>query len=962
MELLHLLKLRLRFTRETQLHFFHHPALYAALMDRLGTPRDFPSGVAIYTPERGRVVYRRNEPYHLGVALAPGGPISPQRFARLIASPPSSDFGRTDKAPFSNNYEVERVTDIIANRPLSKSHPQSLTLNMVQDKADALSKKRDITIRFLSPLLILRSPVASKTFLMDGDVFLPGKFFERVAQRVREWWPALFSKNLQVPASYSVLLTENRLIRTDVAYPKKRLLGSSGSITLHFDRAVGEWALPILLAGIVGIGKGRNMGQGRFEVAGHAPHGDWPPKPARTILERSADMDNIVLARQALTEAGPAPGIDDVGREEFLDSLTTDMPKLTSALRKNKVAPNPLRGLVIREQQEETGKVKLRPLAIPTMRDRFLQRAVLQEMQPAIEQLLEDSSFAYRKGLSHRHAKRSVLQAREQGYKYILDADIRAFFDEVDWDKLLLRLEAYFGDDPVVAALLCWCKAPVAFEGRNIERIKGLPQGAVIAPILANLYLDRFDEVIEAKGFRLVRFADDFIIMGKNESDLELARKTVTEELHKLGLALNDDKTAETAFDRGFRFLGSLFCRSVVLDVEKSGKTSEVLKSMPVNAMQTGDSVKLSGWLSDFVESKGKDPERKEEDRASHHRWHAPIAPPSIERKPIYVVSGDAKLIGKKRGLYIERKDNPPLMVAWSEISELVLLGGKYIGSSVMQRALRHRIPIALHKWDGTPLGLVLPDKVRSPSPITLLQWKWSEDSAGSLNVSRKLVSAKIRNTRMLARRRKEDNVPRLLEQLSAMISRAEKAADPDMLRGIEGQAAHAYFSQWPQWLKGNLPAFTGRTTRGAEDPVNVMLNFLYTQLFRLTHTTIFSVGLDPYLGVLHQGKGRYAALAADLMEPFRFVVDRVAINAVNHGEVKNSDFVRKQKGPYRVMMTAKTVKLLLLRFEDQLAREVSDTTNKTDTLRGHLYRQAMSLRRYIDGSELSFDAFQMKW
>ncbi len=963
MELLHLLKLRLRFTRETQMHFFHHPALYAALMDRLDTPEVFPPGVAIHTPERGRVHYRQDEPYHLGAALLPGGDISPRRFARLIASPPTSDYGKTYKAPFGDNYTLESATDLVSDNPLFESPPRPLTLDMATKAADALAAEKDVTLRFLSPLLILRSPVASKKYLMDGEVFLPLKFLERVAQSVSEWWPdAPFAKLLHSPTNGTAALTDNRLIRTDVAYPKKRLLGASGSVTLRFEDSVGEWALPLLLAGIVGIGKGRNMGQGRFEIIGHSLSRNWPPKPVRTIMERAANADNIALARQALTKAGPAPGVDDVGKEDFLDSLTFEIPRLTSALRKCKLEPQPLRGLIVRERNPETGGIKLRPLAIPTLRDRFLQRAVLQELEPAIEQLLEDSSFAYRRGLSHRKAKHSVEQAHEQGYEYVLDADIRSFFDEVDWEKLRTRLEAYFGDDPVVDALLSWCRAPVEFEGRTIERVKGLPQGAVVAPILANLYLDQFDEAIDAMGLKLVRFADDFVVMGRNESDLDLAKRTVTTELRKLGLALNEDKTDETTFDEGFRFLGSVFCRSMVLDVEKPGKASAILEKMPEDVVHAGTPIKLSGWLSDFTKGKAGKPEHEIADRRMLHRWRAPIAPPSIERKPIYVISRGVKLIGRKRGLYVEREDDSPMMIGWSEISELVLLGGKYISSSVMQRALRHRVPIALHKWDGTPLGLVLPDKVRSPSPVTLLQWKWSEDSDAGLDVSRKLIAAKIRNTRMLVRRRKEDGIERLLEQLKAMATQAEKARDPDSLRGVEGRAAHAYFSQWPTWLKGDLPGFPGRTTRGAEDPVNVMLNFLYTQLFRLTHTTIFSVGLDPYLGVLHEGKGRYAALAADLMEPFRFVVDRVVLNAVNHGEVKDKDFIRKEKGPYKLMLASSALKLLLARFEELMSREVSDTAEKNDTFRGHLYRQTMSLRRFIDGSEDIFTAFRMKW
>src|SRR5690606_20139801 len=118
----------------------------------------------------------------------------------------------------------------------------------------------------------------------------------------------------------------------------------------------------------------------------------------------------------------------------------------------------------------------------------------------------------------------------------------------------------------IVDVLLAWVKAPVEFGGRTIERISGLPQGAVIAPLLANLYLDSFDEAIRARGYRMVRYADDFVILCRSAEDVAAARAAVTDELEKLRLELSGAKTASASFAAGFRFLGYLFCRSLVLD------------------------------------------------------------------------------------------------------------------------------------------------------------------------------------------------------------------------------------------------------------------------------------------------------------------------------------------------------------------------------------------------------------
>jgi CRISP-associated protein Cas1 len=484
-----LLQFTLRFTSPVNLHFFHHPAMYAAIMDRLGNPKTFPKGVWLYCPERGRVHYRPGEPYRFGLALTPGAALSPGRIVRLLKSPPVTAFGKAQGAPFGDNFRVEQVLDVVTGSPL-RGDAAWLDMASLQPGATALSKEEEITLTWLSPLLIHRTPLNSRQFVMDGDVFDPEKLMDWVARTVRECWP-----DVAIPESADVRVVENHMIRADVSYPKKRLLGAAGSVRLEFKGSVGDWALPLLLSGIAGVGKARNMGQGRFAVEKFPIHPSWPPLPAKTLLERAAEPENLERVLEAMQGAGPSPGVDDVGLEEFQDALTVTLPKLTSSLCKGKIEPDPLRGLIIRNKKED-GKEKLRPLAIPTMRDRFLQRAVLEELTPAAEMLFEDASFAYRKGLSYKTARQHVAMARRDGFTHVLDADIRAFFDCVDWSKLQDRIAGFFGDDPVVDALMAWVKAPVSFEGCLVERDRGLPQGSVVSPLLANLYLDVLDRVV----------------------------------------------------------------------------------------------------------------------------------------------------------------------------------------------------------------------------------------------------------------------------------------------------------------------------------------------------------------------------------------------------------------------------------------------------------------------------------
>ena len=258
-----------------------------------------------------------------------------------------TSFGKAQGAPFGDNFRVEQVLDVVAGSPLRED---AIWLDMasVQSIAAALSKEKTITLTWLSPLLIHRTPLNSRQFVMDGEVFDPVKLMDRVARTVRECWP-----DIAIPESAKVRVAENHMIRADVSYPPKRLLGAAGSIRLEFGGSVGDWALPLLLSGLVGVGKARNMGQGRFSVEGFPIHPSWPPLPAKTLLERAATPENLERSWKAMLKAGPRPGVDNLGPEEFQDALTEMLPEVNTDLSGGTVEPDALCGRIIQEKEND---------------------------------------------------------------------------------------------------------------------------------------------------------------------------------------------------------------------------------------------------------------------------------------------------------------------------------------------------------------------------------------------------------------------------------------------------------------------------------------------------------------------------------------------------------------------------------------------------------------------------------
>ncbi len=198
-----------------------------------------------------------------------------------------------------------------------------------------------------------------------------------------------------------------------------------------------------------------------------------------------------------------------------------------------------------------------RRIVIPAVTDRVLQRAALEILDPLFDRDFLACSYGYRRGRSLHHALRAIIAYRDLGYLNVLDADIDDFFNQIDHELLFARIEEKV-DDPVVRRLLrLWIEPRAPRRGRPI----GVPLGSPISPLLSNLYLHPMDRQLLLARWKLVRYADDFIVLTKTPAEAERARQIVADILAGLRLRLKDAKTRVASFDEGFEFLGIRFYR-----------------------------------------------------------------------------------------------------------------------------------------------------------------------------------------------------------------------------------------------------------------------------------------------------------------------------------------------------------------------------------------------------------------
>lgn len=269
-----------------------------------------------------------------------------------------------------------------------------------------------------------------------------------------------------------------------------------------------------------------------------------------TVLERS----NLRRAFERVQANGGCRGADGMTLGRFAANLESELDRLQDRLLRRVYHPFPL--LQIHVPKKSGG---LRPLCVPTVRDRVAQTAVDQVVRPLFEAEFEDSSYAYRCGRSVRDAVRKVCELRDQGYRWLVDGDIDDCFGSLPHERLLSRLAHLLTDPDLFELFALWIRAEV-YDGQRVFTLeRGIPQGSVVSPLLANLLLDELDESLALFEQVIVRYADDFLVLCRDQSRAEGALEVTDALLDGLGLDLNRDKTAITHFGQGFKFLGALF-------------------------------------------------------------------------------------------------------------------------------------------------------------------------------------------------------------------------------------------------------------------------------------------------------------------------------------------------------------------------------------------------------------------
>ena len=253
-----------------------------------------------------------------------------------------------------------------------------------------------------------------------------------------------------------------------------------------------------------------------------------------------------------------AAGVDHVTVTMFDDRREENLKTLIEELRSGRYRPQQIR----RHYIPKPGSQEKRPLGIPTVRDRVVQTALQMVLEPIFERDFAEHSYGFRPGRGCKDALRRVDQLLKEGYTYIVDADLKSYFDTIPHDRLMTRVGQKVSDGRVLSLIAQFLEQGVLDGLREWTPEEGTPQGACLSPLLSNIYLDELDHLMAQRGFEMVRYADDFVILCRSPEDAAEALAVVQQWTAEADLKLHPDKTKIVdAKTEAFDFLGYRFQR-----------------------------------------------------------------------------------------------------------------------------------------------------------------------------------------------------------------------------------------------------------------------------------------------------------------------------------------------------------------------------------------------------------------
>lgn len=614
--------------------------------------------------------------------------------------------------------------------------------------------------------------------------------------------------------------------------------------------------------------------------------------------------EHLISAWESVKRGSPAAGVDGITVELFSGIAQEQIRSMQKQLHRECYITSPARGFYL---AKPNGGQRL--IGISTVRDRILQRYLLQSIYPKLESVYSEVCHAYRLGYSIHTAIAQMMAAYQHQPAWIVKADIEKFFDRLVWSLLLSQLEQLRIPAMTIQLIEQHLRAGILLHGQKLSINQGVLQGSILSGALANLYLSQFDRACLDYGIQLVRYGDDCVAVCQSWMQANHALNVITNLLEDIYLTAHPEKTRILAPDEAFVFLGHRFqSGQVEAPAWKKSASSETKRSKPAR-VPTGKAKACS-----IVKSSDK----KRRKTSSDIYWREPMT-------TLYITDQGSYLKVEHQQFQVFHKQDLKCCVPVNRVSHVVLFGCCNLSHGAVSLALQRRIPILYLSSNGRYFGRLETEGHAQVDYLTQ-QVQKSLDPEFARRQAQSIILAKMHNSRILLqrlnRRRKTEIATQVIQELLELMQKVRSTTSIESMLGYEGLAANRYFQAYSTLLNGKFE-FEKRTRRPPTDPVNSLMSLGYTLLSQNIHSMVEAAGLHTHFGNLHQPQKTRPSLVCDLVEEFRaLVVDSFVAYLINSNIFTPEDFTPPdERGG--VYLFPDGLKKFLKHWEDKLQERI---------------------------------------
>lgn len=510
--------------------------------------------VWVHPMDYGVLSYEEDEPIYIGLSF----PIKYAEAIEKLLRNFNNYTGLTGHFQPTETVMLEQVMNRI------ETGSEYMTYETIQYEIEVLTKLRGCTMHLYSPLN-LKKPIEyryKKHKHYDAEIFYlqhyeDAKILAHMMNSIR----ADIKPQINEEDIGNTHLIPQGINWFPITYGKGKYKKTYGGIVgeLKLKGTINrEVAERLVLGQYFGMGFNYNLGFGFYNI----PEIDFakkiaPVKRGISILERAINTESLKKALKTI-DKNTASGFDGLTVEDVKSAGSQYIQTIIDDIHNDSYKQEKVR--IVKIPKEECNKKRV--VKMLSVRDRLVHKAIADYLYPLIDDRLSKMSYAFRKNVSRKQTAYDIRRALSDKKEYGIKGDIEAFFDTINLDILRSCLNGLLPFEPLIERLMTMINEIQSYS--NV----GIPQGSPLSPLLSNLYLDTFDREIVRKGFMLFRYCDDFVLLSDDESRCEEGLELVKDELSKLGLSLNKDKTALIKKDTPIEFLGYRVTKDNIVEVK----------------------------------------------------------------------------------------------------------------------------------------------------------------------------------------------------------------------------------------------------------------------------------------------------------------------------------------------------------------------------------------------------------